>query len=51
MRRAIQGEADDQCPGNGKAKKLEVAIAVARRFPSPRVCLSQDRRRKASYSL
>ena len=35
--------------GNGKAKKFEVAIAVAHRFPSLRVYLTQDRRWKERY--
>jgi Holliday junction resolvasome RuvABC endonuclease subunit len=35
--------------GNGKAKKPEVAIAVAHRFPSLRVYLTQDRRWKERY--
>lgn len=35
--------------GNGKAKKPEVAIAVAHRFPSLRVYLTQDRRWKEHY--
>jgi Holliday junction resolvasome RuvABC endonuclease subunit len=35
--------------GNGKAKKPEVAIAVAHRFPSLRVYLTQDRRWKEKY--
>jgi Holliday junction resolvasome RuvABC endonuclease subunit len=35
--------------GNGKAKKSEVAIAVAHRFPSLRVYLTQDRRWKERY--
>jgi crossover junction endodeoxyribonuclease RuvC len=35
--------------GNGKAKKPEVAIAVAHRFPSLRVYLTQDRRWKEGY--
>ena len=35
--------------GNGKAKKAEVAIAVAHRFPSLRVYLTQDRRWKERY--
>ena len=36
---------------NGKAKKAEVAIAVAHRFPSLRVYLTQDRRWKERYWL
>jgi Holliday junction resolvasome RuvABC endonuclease subunit len=35
--------------GNGKAKKPEVAVAVAHRFPSLRVYLTQDRRWKERY--
>ena len=35
--------------GNGKAKKSEVAIAVAHRFPSLRVYLTQDRRWKEKF--
>ena len=35
--------------GNGKAKKPEVAIAVAHRFPSLRVYLTQDRRWKEIF--
>jgi len=35
--------------GNGKAKKPEVAIAVAHRFPSLRVYLTQDRRWKEGF--
>ena len=35
--------------GNGKAKKPEVAIAVAHRFPALRVYLTQDRRWKERY--
>jgi Holliday junction resolvasome RuvABC endonuclease subunit len=35
--------------GNGKAKKPEVAIAVAHRYPSLRVFLTQDRRWKERY--
>lgn len=35
--------------GNGKAKKHEVAIAVAHRYPSLRVYLTQDRRWKEHY--
>lgn len=35
--------------GNGKAKKPEVAIAVAHHFPSLRVYLTQDRRWKERY--
>ena len=35
--------------GNGKAKKPEVAVAVAQRFPSLRVYLTQDRRWKEKY--
>ena len=35
--------------GNGKARKPEVAIAVAHRFPSLRVYLTQDRRWKEKY--
>jgi Holliday junction resolvasome RuvABC endonuclease subunit len=35
--------------GNGKAKKPEVALAVAHRFPSLRVYLTQDRRWKERY--
>ena len=35
--------------GNGKAKKPEVAIAVAHRFPSLRVYLTQDRRWKERW--
>ena len=37
--------------GNGKAKKPEVAIAVANRFPSLRVYLTQDRRWKEKFWL
>ena len=32
--------------GNGKAKKAEVALAIAQRFPALRVYLTQDRRWK-----
>ena len=35
--------------GNGKAKKPEVAIAVAHRFPQLRVYLTQDRRWKERF--
>jgi len=35
--------------GNGRAKKPDVAIAVAHRFPSLRVYLTQDRRWKEAY--
>jgi len=35
--------------GNGKAKKPEVAVAVAHRYPSLRVYLTQDRRWKERY--
>jgi Holliday junction resolvasome RuvABC endonuclease subunit len=35
--------------GNGRAKKPEVAVAVAHRFPSLRVYLTQDRRWKERY--
>ena len=35
--------------GNGWAKKPEVALAVAHRFPQLRVHLTQDRRWKAAY--
>lgn len=35
--------------GNGRAKKPEVAIAVAQRFPSLRVYLTQDRRWKERF--
>jgi Holliday junction resolvasome RuvABC endonuclease subunit len=35
--------------GNGKAKKAEVAIAVAHRFPPLRVYLTQDRRWKERF--
>ena len=35
--------------GNGKAKKPEVAAAVAQRFPSLRVYLTQDRRWKERF--
>ena len=35
--------------GNGRAKKPEVAIAVAHRFPQLRVHLTQDRRWKERY--
>lgn len=35
--------------GNGKAKKAEVAIAVAHRFPQLRLYLTQDRRWKERY--
>jgi Holliday junction resolvasome RuvABC endonuclease subunit len=37
--------------GNGKAKKPEVAIAVAHRFPQLRVYLTQDRRWKERFWL
>lgn len=37
--------------GNGKAKKPEVAIAVAHRFPQLRVYLTQDRRWKEKFWL
>ncbi len=37
--------------GNGKAKKPEVAIAIAHRFPQLRVFLTQDRRWKERYWL
>jgi Holliday junction resolvasome RuvABC endonuclease subunit len=35
--------------GNGWAKKPEVAVAVAHRFPQLRVHLTQDRRWKERY--
>jgi crossover junction endodeoxyribonuclease RuvC len=35
--------------GNGRAKKPEVAIALAHRFPSLRVYLTQDRRWKERF--
>ena len=35
--------------GNGRAKKPEVAVAVANRFPSLRVYLTQDRRWKERF--
>ena len=35
--------------GNGKAKKPEVAVAVAHRFPALRVYLTQDRRWKERH--
>ncbi len=35
--------------GNGKAKKPEVAIAIAQRFPQLRVYLTQDRRWKERF--
>lgn len=35
--------------GSGKAKKPEVAVAVAHRYPSLRVYLTQDRRWKERY--
>ena|SRR5437870_2167069 len=35
--------------GNGKAKKPEVAVAIAHRYPSLRVYLTQDRRWKERY--
>lgn len=35
--------------GNGRAKKPEIAIAVAHRFPSLRVYLTQDRRWKERH--
>lgn len=35
--------------GNGRAKKPEVAVAVAHRFPQLRVHLTQDRRWKERY--
>jgi Holliday junction resolvasome RuvABC endonuclease subunit len=35
--------------GNGKARKPEVAVAVAHRYPSLRVYLTQDRRWKERY--
>jgi Holliday junction resolvasome RuvABC endonuclease subunit len=35
--------------GNGKAKKPEVAVAVAHRYPQLRVYLTQDRRWKERY--
>jgi Holliday junction resolvasome RuvABC endonuclease subunit len=35
--------------GNGRAKKPEVALAVAHRFPSLRVYLTQDRRWKERF--
>ena len=35
--------------GNGRARKPEVAIAVAHRYPSLRVYLTQDRRWKERY--
>lgn len=37
--------------GNGKAKKAEVAIAIAHRFPQLRVYLTQDRRWKEKFWL
>jgi Holliday junction resolvasome RuvABC endonuclease subunit len=37
--------------GNGKAKKPEVAIAVAHRFPQLRILLTQDRRWKEKFWL
>ena len=37
--------------GNGRAKKPEVAIAVAHRFPQLRVYLTQDRRWKEKFWL
>lgn len=37
--------------GNGRAKKAEVALAIAHRFPSLRVYLTQDRRWKERYFL
>jgi Holliday junction resolvasome RuvABC endonuclease subunit len=37
--------------GNGKAKKSETAVAVAHRYPSLRVYLTQDRRWKERYWL
>jgi Holliday junction resolvasome RuvABC endonuclease subunit len=37
--------------GNGKARKAEAAVAVAHRFPSLRVYLTQDRRWKERYWL
>jgi len=37
--------------GNGKAKKVETAIAVAHRFPQLRVYLTQDRRWKERFFL
>jgi Holliday junction resolvasome RuvABC endonuclease subunit len=37
--------------GNGKAKKPEVAIAIAHRFPQLRVYLTQDRRWKEKFWL
>lgn len=35
--------------GNGKAKKFEVATAIAHRFPQLRVYLTQDRRWKEKF--
>lgn len=35
--------------GNGKAKKLEVAVAMGHRFPQLRVYLTQDRRWKERF--
>lgn len=37
--------------GNGRAKKSEAALAVAARFPSLRVYLTQDRRWKERFFL
>lgn len=37
--------------GNGRAKKAEVAIAIAHRFPQLRVYLTQDRRWKERFWL
>jgi Holliday junction resolvasome RuvABC endonuclease subunit len=37
--------------GNGKAKKPEVAVAVAHRFPQLRILLTQDRRWKETFWL
>lgn len=37
--------------GNGRAKKAEVALAIAHRFPSLRVYLTQDRMWKERYFL
>ena len=37
--------------GNGRAKKAEVAVAIAHRFPQLRVHLTQDRRWKEAFWL
>ena len=37
--------------GNGRAKKPEIAVAVAHRFPQLRVYLTQDRRWKEKFWL